>query len=58
MSLAECIKLSKSMLGRSGDSAIVPHGLRNNSAVYSNEVRVRMGNLCITKLDQSGSEQI
>ena len=46
------------MLGHPGDLAIVPHGLRNNSAVYSDQVRVCMGNLCITELDQSDSEQI
>ena len=46
------------MLGRSDDSAVVPYELRNNSAVYSDQVRVRIGNLRITKLDQSDSEQI
>ena len=46
------------MLGRPGDSAIVAHGLRNNSAVYSDQVRVHMGNLRITELDQSDWEQI
>ena len=57
-SLAECIQLSESVLGRPGDSAIVPHGLCNNSAVYSDQVRVCMGNRRITELDQSDSEQI
>ena len=36
----------------------MPYGLRNNSTVYSDQVQVRMGNLCITELDQSDSEQI
>ena len=57
-SIAECIQLGKNMLGCPGDSAIVPHGLRNNSAVYSDQVRVPMGNLRITELDQSDSEPI
>ena len=34
-SLAECIQLSKSVLGRSDDPAILSYGLRNNSVVYS-----------------------
>jgi hypothetical protein len=46
------------VLGRPDDSALVPYGLRNDSAVYSDQVRVHMGNLRITKLDQSNSEQI
>ena len=54
-SIAECIQLGESVLGRPADSAIMPHALRNNSAVYSDHVRVRMGN---TELDQSDSEQI
>ena len=37
-SLAECIQLGESVLGRPGDSAIVPYGLCNNSAVYSDQV--------------------
>ena len=37
-SIAECIQLGESVLGRLGDSASVPYGLRNNSAVYSNQV--------------------
>ena len=50
-SIAECIQLGESMLGHPGDSALVPYGQRNNSAVYSDQVRVRMGNLHITELD-------
>ena len=46
------------MLGRPGDSAVLPYGLHNNSAAYSDQIRVRMGNLRITKLDQSDSDQI
>ena len=46
------------MLGCPDDSAVVPYGLRNNSTIYSDQVQVRMGNLCITDLDQSDSEQI
>ena len=37
-SIAECIQLGKNMLGRPSDSATIPHGLRNNSAVYSDQV--------------------
>ena len=33
ISIAECIQLGESVLGHPDDSAIVPHGLRNNSAV-------------------------
>ena len=57
-SIAECIQLGESVLGRPGDSAIAHHGLRNNSAMYSDQVQVCMGNLRITELDQSNSEQI
>jgi hypothetical protein len=57
-SLAECFQLGESMLGHPSDSAVVPYGLRNNYAFYSDQVRVRMGNLRITELDQSASEQI
>ena len=46
------------MLGRLDDSALLPYGLRNDSAVYSDQVRVHMGNLRITELDQSDSDQI
>ena len=52
-SIVECLQLGESVLGRPGDSAIVPYGLHNNSAVYSDQVRVCMGNLRITELDQS-----
>jgi hypothetical protein len=52
------IQLGENVLGRPGDLASVPYGLRNNSAVYSDQVRVRMGNLRIIELDQSDSEQI
>ena len=52
-SIAECIQLGESVLGRSDDSAVVPYELRNNSAVYSDQVRVCMGNLRITEQDQS-----
>ena len=45
-------------MGRTGDSTVMPYGLCNNSAVYSDQVRVCMGNLRITELDQSDSEQI
>ena len=45
-------------MGHLGDSALAPYSLRNNSAVYSDQVRVRMGNLRITELYQSDSEQI
>ena len=37
-SLAECIQLGKTVLGRPGGSAILPHGLRNNTAVYSDQI--------------------
>ena len=57
-SIVECIQLDESVLGRPGHSAIVPHGLRNNSAVYSDKVRVLIGNLHITELYQSDPEQI
>ena len=57
-SLAECIQLGESVLGRSGDPAVLPYGLHNNSAVYSDQIRVRMGNLRIKELDQYDSEQI
>jgi len=57
-SIAECIQLGESVLGRPGDSASTPYRLRNNSAVYSDQVRVRMGNLRITELDPSNLEQI
>ena len=46
------------MLGHPGDLASAPYGLRNNSAVYSDQVQVHMGNLRITELDQSDLEQI
>ena len=46
------------MLGRSSDPAVLPYGLRNNTAVYSDHIRVRMGSLRIIELDQSDSEQI
>ena len=50
-SLAECIQLGETVLGRPGGSAVLPRGLRNNSAVYSDQIRVHMGNLRITELD-------
>ena len=46
------------MLGRPGGSAVLPYGLHNNSAAYSDQIRVRMGNLRITELYYSESEQI
>jgi len=52
------IQLGENVLGRPGDLSSVPYGLRNNSAVYSDQVRVRMGNLRITELDPSNLEQI
>ena len=52
------MQLSESVRGHPGDLAIMPHGLRNSSAVYSDQVRVCRGNLRITELDQSDSEQI
>ena len=57
-SLTERIQLGETVLGCLGGSAVLPYGLRNNSAVYSDQIRVRMGNLRITKLDQSDSDQI
>ena len=57
-SLAECIQLGETVLGRPGGSAVLPYGLRNNSAVYSDQIRVHMGNLRITELDQPDSDQI
>ena len=57
-SITEYIQPSESVMGLPGDSASTPYGLRNNSAVYSDQVRVPMGNLRITELDQSDSEQI
>ena len=49
-SIAECIQLGESVLGRPGDSAIIPYRLRNSPALYSDQVRARMGNLRITEL--------
>ena len=57
-SLAKCIQLGETVLGRPGGSAVLPYGLRNNSAAYSDQIRLRMGNLRITELDQSDSDQI
>ena len=37
-SLAECIQLGETVLGRLGGSSVLPYGQRNNSAVYSNQV--------------------
>ena len=50
-SLAECIQLGETVLGCPGGSAVLPRGLCNNSIVYSDQIRVRMGNLHITELD-------
>ena len=50
-SLAECIQLGESVLGHLGDFAVIPYGLCNNSVAYSDQIRVRMGNLHITELD-------
>jgi hypothetical protein len=55
-SLAECIQLGESVLGHSCDPAVLTYGLHNNSSVYSDQIRVRMGNLRIKELDQSDSE--
>ena len=52
-SLAECIQLGEIVLGRPGGSAVLPYGLCNNSAACLDQIRVRMGNLRITELDQS-----
>jgi len=57
-SLAERFQLGETVLGRPSSSAVLPNGLRNNSAAYSDQIRVRMGNLLITELDQSDSDQI
>jgi len=37
-SLAECIQLGETMLGRPGGSAVLPYGLHNNSAAYSDQI--------------------
>ena len=37
-SLAECIQLGESVPGHSGDPAVLPYGLHNNSAVYSDQI--------------------
>ena len=55
-SIAECIQLGESVLGGPSDLAPAPHGLRNSSAVYSDQVRVRMGNLRIT-MEEDVQEQ-
>ena len=56
--ITECIQLGETVLGRLGDSASMPYSHRNNSATYSDQVRVQKGNLCISDLIQPDPDQI
>ena len=53
--IAECIQLSENALRHSNDSDRVPFGLCNAGAVYSDQIRVPVANLCTADLKQSAT---